>query len=698
MVLRTLALGLTVHAGMASAAPAPGAPEPLPEPPPASPATESPPPDPDDTGEVIEVMGEAPPPPGAVQLDAAEARNAPGAFGEPLRALALLPGVATSVAALGYPVIRGSLPGESRFELDGIELPMLYHFLIGTQVVHPALVGDLELRAGGHGAEQGRLLGGHVAMKPADEPREPRTELRATLVEVGALHARAGKRTSLFAAFRAGTLSAVKLIDSRADLHYIDQQLRVVHRLGDGDRLVVTGLGAFDYSHVAREPEIFLGFHRFEARWERVRPRFKLRAGIQTELDYAAVQEGAPPSDNNGDGFIMDGEAGPVPPRQSSRSAGLRPYGELSAEVASWLTLRGGVDARYRALRSGGEMLLDELHPDLAPARATDVAAAWLAGDLRLGRVTLTPGIRADTYHVATAMTSQRSGSVDARLAATMQLTPRVRAELAMGTHTAPPQLSLAAGSVVLGPLPSFDGVGATEGLSRGRQAEVGVRVALPGDFDARLGGYWRDIDHAIDFGMLDKNLAEVDRMPCEPTGEARYDYTDIGVRAVGLEAMVRRRLGHRVSGWASYTLSKIDRTTSSGRIAHDFDQRHTLNAAVQVTAGKWQLGAGLHLHTGRPAVYPRIGTCELPGIPDATYTDLVEDPTRLRRLPVTWRADLRAQRDFRFAGWNARLVIEMQNAALRPENLAWTLDEQNRLVPERFVIPLPMIGFEADL
>src|SRR5687767_1844343 len=90
-------------------------------------------------GEVIVLAGKPPVAPGAERLDGEEARSAPGALGDPLRALALLPGVATSIAALGYPVIRGALPGESRFSFDGLELPMLYHFMIGHQVLHPGL-------------------------------------------------------------------------------------------------------------------------------------------------------------------------------------------------------------------------------------------------------------------------------------------------------------------------------------------------------------------------------------------------------------------------------------------------------------------------------------------------------------------------------------------------------------------------------
>jgi len=100
----------------------------------------------------------APRDPGTVSLDARVARTTAGALGEPLRALALAARVTTSVAASGYPIIRGTLPGESRYTYDGIQIPMLYHLLLGNQVIHPSFIGDLALRAGGHGAEQGHLL------------------------------------------------------------------------------------------------------------------------------------------------------------------------------------------------------------------------------------------------------------------------------------------------------------------------------------------------------------------------------------------------------------------------------------------------------------------------------------------------------------------------------------------------------------
>jgi len=134
--------------------------------------------------EVIEVTGAAPTRPGVVSLDGQVARQTAGSLGEPLRALSLLPGVVTSIAASGYPVIRGTLPGESRYEFDGIELPQLYHFLIGNQVIHPSFVDEVSLRAGGHGAERGHLIGGPVhapvgGFAPASRPRSTPCVARA---------------------------------------------------------------------------------------------------------------------------------------------------------------------------------------------------------------------------------------------------------------------------------------------------------------------------------------------------------------------------------------------------------------------------------------------------------------------------------------------------------------------------------------
>jgi hypothetical protein len=178
--------------------------------------------------------------------------------------------------------------------------------------------------------------------------------------------------------------------------------------------------------------------------------------------------------------------------------------------------------------------------------------------------------------------------------------------------------------------------------------------------------------------------------------------YRHVDVRAIGLEAMVRRELGRSVTGWLSYSLGKIDRDLGFVQLPHDYDQRHTLSASVQWRHGAWLFGSSAQLHTGRPAIYPRITACSAGE--GFTSVDITSDPTDLRRLPTSWRLDLRAEREYRFSGWSMHVYAEMQNASLTRETLGWDLttdpigSQNYRVVPTTLFLPLPIVGMEVTL
>lgn len=655
--------------------------------------------DPGEPGERIEVTGEAPVLPGTLAIDAAVARDTPGALGEPLRALALLPGVTTSIAASGYPIVRGTLPGESRFSFDGIEIPMLYHLLIGNQTIHPSFIGNLELRAGGHGAEHGQLLGGLIAMTPADGGRE-RTELRASPIEAGAFLTRQlARETAIAAAVRAGTLAApAKLYNTGAALYTIDQQTRLVHRLGNGDRLALTSLGAFDQAAPKPDPsrEIFrLGFHRLDARWTRKRDAWSLRAGAQSEFD--TLQRVFIP---HRDPSFPD----PVPrptTREGGRSYGARAYADGSVQLARWLTARGGIAARRRMLYGGAFPLSlgDRVDPFLGLARAVDSEGAWSELALRFGRFEVTPGVRADSFRAEMEALAVRHGSVDPRLAIAARLPGGARVELALGTYTAPPQLSVIEESIVMGPLPMADGAAANAGLSRSKQLQASAQLPLGDALRADVAAYYRDTRYSVDFALADREIESV-AGPCE-LGRRAYLYRDVATRAFGFEALVRRDLGRAVTGWVSYSLGKIDRAFDFGRLPHDFDQRHTLNATAQWRRGKWRFGATGNVHTGRPLMYPGLRVCESEG---ASSVGTSKDPRQLRRAPLAWRIDLRAERRFQFATWSMTGYFEIQNASFTKEVIGYdarNVDFAARTFDvheDTLFLPLPMIGIEAEL
>ncbi|MGH9888711.1 MAG: hypothetical protein ACREBE_24475, partial [bacterium] len=387
----------------------------------------------------------------------------------------MLPGVTTSIAASGYPIIRGSLPGESRFEFDGIEIPLLYHFLLGSQVIHPSFVGDIELRAGGHGVEEGHLIGGLVSMTPSSTA-EARTELRANLAEIGIYRTQPLSRsTSLAVAARTGTLAiAAKIYDSRAAAYNVDQQTRLNHQFDNGDRLTLTSLGAYDYARLppdaaasdagfsAAETDT-LAFHRFEGRWTRARDGRQLRVGIETAIDS----------------FRRTG-LNDFHPEQGGWSYGLRLYGDGGIKLAPWLAVRAGFHARHRTLVNGAAPFeLTVSDPFLGLAQSIDAQGVWTALDLRIGPLTFTPGIRGDRYHAELYGSSARHTTVDPRLAIAADLPGGVRSELAVGTYSAPPQLSVMSANIMIGPLPMTDGAASLAGMNHATQAQLSVRAPL---------------------------------------------------------------------------------------------------------------------------------------------------------------------------------------------------------------------------
>jgi hypothetical protein len=642
-----------------------------------------------DHTELIEVTGSAPVAPGTIALDARTARDTPGALGEPLRALASLPGVTTSLAASGYPIIRGTLPGESRFTFDDIELPILYHFVLGNQVIHPSFLGDLELRAGGSGVEQGNLIGGLVTMTPAS-PDRTRTELRANPVEIGAYRFQAlSDATSAAVAARVGTLALVKVYKPDHDLYYVDQQTRIVHRLANGDQLTLTSLGAFDY--FAR-PDVgiklqsdLLGFHRLDGRWTRTRNGDTLRAGIQTQLDSLrsrTVYE-IPPA-------LPDVDPGPPPSpkNEGGASYGVRGYADGSLALTPRLRVRGGIEARHRVLVNGKSPFTLSENPDpyLGLARKVDAGGAWAALDLRIANLTITPGIRSDLYRAALYGASTRHITIDPRLAVQAYLPRDARAEASVGMYSAPPQVSLFRRSTVIGPLPMTDGIGSNAGMNRAIQVNASLRTPVGAGMEGRFALYYHDTHRALDFGAVDGKFLR----PTQCTSFAA-PYRDLDTRAVGAEVMLRRELSRSVTGWLSYSLAKLDRDFGFVELPGDFDQRHTLNATAQWRRGRWLLGATGHLHSSRALQYPQTDACGFGGM----FTSL----DALRRPSPNWRIDLRAERAFQFATWRLSLYADVQNASLTKEIVGYAEDPLTRQVLEQTVfLPLALIGLEAVL
>src|SRR5262249_8323664 len=105
-------------------------------------------------GGIYETKVRAAPPTQAVTrygLQPKELTSVPGTFGDPLRVVQTLPGVARTPFGLGALIIRGASPQDSGIYVEGHQIPILYHFLGGPSVLTPRLIDRIDFFPGNFG-------------------------------------------------------------------------------------------------------------------------------------------------------------------------------------------------------------------------------------------------------------------------------------------------------------------------------------------------------------------------------------------------------------------------------------------------------------------------------------------------------------------------------------------------------------------
>ncbi|MEW5855553.1 MAG: TonB family protein, partial [Myxococcota bacterium] len=100
-----------------------------------------------------------------ISLSRGEVSEVPGTFGDPLRVIENLPGLARAPALGGQLLVRGASPASTAVYIDGVQIPQLYHFGGLTSVVNANFLEDIEFQPGGFGSRYGRATAGVVDVK-----------------------------------------------------------------------------------------------------------------------------------------------------------------------------------------------------------------------------------------------------------------------------------------------------------------------------------------------------------------------------------------------------------------------------------------------------------------------------------------------------------------------------------------------------
>jgi hypothetical protein len=88
------------------------------------------------------------------------AASLPGAGADPVRAIQNLPGVNRSQGFSSQVIIQGSAPQDTRYTLDGHEIPLIFHFGGLSSVFNPELTESFDYLSAGYQSNYSRALGG----------------------------------------------------------------------------------------------------------------------------------------------------------------------------------------------------------------------------------------------------------------------------------------------------------------------------------------------------------------------------------------------------------------------------------------------------------------------------------------------------------------------------------------------------------
>jgi hypothetical protein len=584
-------------------------------------------------------------PPSVSSLGRAEVRRLPGAFGDPFRAIEILPGVTPIVSGLPFFYVRGAPPGNVGYFLDGVRVPYLFHAAAGPSVVHPALVERVDLYSGGYPARFGRYAGAVVAAEASAPRSDWHGEGSIRLVDAGALVEGGfadGRGTALVAGRYSYTAALFSLISPEITLDYRDFQARTSYDLSDRDRLSLFAFGSYDYlSSTTNDIETVLfgsEFYRIDGRYDAFFPGGgKLRAAATWGFDQTRVADGRNTRDVLGGTRL-----------------------ELTKPLSDEITLRGGFDLQIDNYTADERPYADPEDPDtlaynaLFPPRADTAAGAWTDVVWKLApNLELTPGVRLDTFY----SNGEKAVSADPRLAVVVAVSERVRLLHSFGMAHQPPSFIV--------PIPGLAVANLSGGLQRSVQASAGVEVELPWSTTATV--------TVFDSVFLDMT----DTIGVRPPGDDDAQIPRSLGNAKGVEIYLRRPLSKRLGGFLSYTLSRSTRSIDGYTFPAAFDRTHVLHSAVGYDLGRgWQAGTRFSIYSGPPRLIVPSGQPE-------TFR-----PSAPPRDPVFYRVDFRLEKRWRIrrTGW-VSFVMEMLNATLNTETI-----QGNEIGP----VTIPSLGVEG--
>jgi TonB family protein len=626
-------------------------------------------------------------------LQRQEMTSVPGTFGDPLRVIQTLPGVARAPFGLGLLLVRGSNPDDTGIFVDGHEVPALYHFLGGPSIFNANMLDSIDFYPGGFPGRFGRHHGGAVALETRPTENDGvHGEAKVDFIDSGG-YIRAPITKDIAVAF-AGRRSYIDLLlplvlpkpaagaQRVVTPIYDDYQARIDWNLHADGHLSLFVIGSDDALHVVNKDadtnvsdDLNSAISFFRVIGAYTRP---LGGDLQLTLSPAWGRDTVSLA---GADAAASGPFTSVALVNEALSYRMRVHGKVGRRFI----LDTGVDllsrvTSYQALLPVADNIANPQGIDIPPSQLYRGSqelgtGAYLDLGVQVTRhLRLVPTLRIDGY----ILDGQYRASVDPRINARLQLTPQWTLKAYVGRFSQPPQ---------------------PEALDR---RFGNTNVQLEHGYHYGLGYEWRpdrlwSIDSEIYYVDRRDLVVFTDAVDANADGTYSYvNFTNGGHQvAYGLEAIIKRQISPHFYGWLSYTFSHARNQTNGGTLEPTaFDQPHVLNAVASWKPGRgWEWGWRLQLASGRPDT-PIIGATY--DADTGTYVP-VKGPVRSIRDPTFFQLDTRIEKDWLYDRWSLGVYLDIMNVLNRQNVEAIQYDYRYRESSPVTSFPfLPTLGVKG--
>lgn len=608
----------------------------------------------------------------------AELERNPGGNRDVSNVLKSFPGVASTPAFRNDIIIRGGSPGENRFFLDGVEIPVINHFQ--TQgasggpvgIINVNFIREVNFLSGAFPANRGNALSSVLEFNQIDGSSE-RWKYRFALGSSDAgftAQGPVGKKTTFIGSVRASYLQWLfKALKLPFLPTYYDYQMKWKIRLDQKNELTILGLGALDLFKLNLKDDD-TELQRYQLSILPVNNQWNYTLGL-TYRHYAnrgnhLLVASRNMLNNRAYKYANNDESDPSNKILDYRSREIenKLRYEYTGRTGTWKYSAGaGFEyARYTNdtySRFSTPAGVDSVNY----SSALDLYSVSVFGQVSKSFfkevLKLSLGIRTDLNNYNSSMANPLN-QISPRLAASVKVLEWMNLNASLGRYYQRPQYTLMGYRDADNQL-----VNKANGLRyiRADHAVAGLEFIPTLDTRITVEGFYKHYTHypfnlrdSISLANQGADFGVVGNVPADSRGKGR---------AYGVELLLQQKLYKGFYGILAYTFVLSEFTDKSGKyIPSSWDNRHllTLTAGYKIK-GNWEFGLRWRFVAGQPYTPYDTALSVLIPVYDVTGSGIA-DVNRLNseRSQPFHQLDVRVDKTFFFKKWSLNLYLDIQN------------------------------------